>query len=276
MAYTKLPGQLDPSLDLFGGEAATPEWSRNQRLLFIEGEFLQDAMVRVSQLRSPGAIRHISGGLIQRHLMMDTSRLFIRRKCLDQQGELNPYLASELDVHLNAFYLNLSGGLDNLAWAVAYEQTMLPRVDENDQDCRRFCLLTGSRFLTALREIDQQAASVLASQSDWVVEIKELRDPAAHRLPLRIVTGILTEDQRQEYERLQAEIEAAVERRDLEGRRELRHRQSQLLNFMPLLASPPPTADGVRVIPNVVNADQEQFLAVARFVLDHVLARGAA
>ena len=164
MVYRKLPGQLDPPLDLFGGEAATPEWSRNQRLLLIEGEFLQNPMVRVSQLRNPAAIRHIAAGVIQRHLMMDTSRLFIRQKCRSQRGELNPYLASELDVHLNAFYLNLSGGLDNLAWAVAYEHTLLPHLDENDQDSRRFCLLTGRRFLSALRHGDQEAADVLAAQ----------------------------------------------------------------------------------------------------------------
>lgn len=272
----KLPGQIDPPLAMFGGQAATPEFSRNQRLLWIEAAFLSFAMAEVAHLTHPGAVRHISGGLVQRHLMMHTSRLFIRRKCLEQKGELSPYLASELDVHLNAFYLNLSGGLDNLAWAIAYEHALMPSIDEDNRDSRQFCSITGKRFLDALERVDESTAMVLASQAEWVAEVKELRDPAAHRLPLRFVTGVLTAEQRPEYECLQAEARAALECGDLEKRREVRDQQRELMKFLPFLASPGPDKNGFRVVPNLVNSDQEKFLAIARFVLDTVVPKGAA
>ncbi len=276
MAYVKLPGQIDPPLEIFGGTGSTPEFKRHQRLLEIESAFLHCAMARATQLKEVGAIRQIRDGLIQRHLMMDTSRIFIRENCLKQEGELDPYLASELDVHLNAFYLNLSGGLDNLAWAVAYERALLSTIDEESRDCRRFCQLAGKKFLEALIRVESKAAALLKSQRDWILEVKELRDPAAHRLPLRFVTGILFEDKREEYERLKEEADVALKRGDVRRRMELKLKQKNLMNFMPFLASPAPDEKGIRVITNLVNADQEQFLAIARFVLDYVLIPSAA
>jgi hypothetical protein len=268
-----IPGQFDPPLSLFGGEGAIPEFSRNQRLLTIERRFRASAMACAGSPGVAGATRHIADGVIPRHLMMCTSRTFIYQNTRGVEGGLSPLLAAELDVHLNGFYLNLAGGLDNLAWTMTYELGLRSTIDEDVRATRFFAALAGKDFLNALGQRNAAAADVLRSELPWMAEVKELRDPAAHRLPLRFAPGVILDEDKPEFERLQAEAMAALERGDLDEHRRLRHEQRRVARFIPFLASPPPDTRGLRIVPNLINQDQERFLAIATYVIEHVIPR---
>ncbi len=51
--------------------------------------------------------------------MMSASRRRIFDETHNRENQLDPDLTVELNVHVNAYYLNLCGALDNLAWMLA-------------------------------------------------------------------------------------------------------------------------------------------------------------
>ena len=83
--------------------------------------------------------------------MLQSSRLFLCDRCSPQRKEpLSVYEATECAIHLNAYYLNLRGTLDNLAWVLQYEWGLLANVAEDTRG-RLGCNLFGRQFLKALK-----------------------------------------------------------------------------------------------------------------------------
>lgn len=266
----------DIMLRIWGGEGSTQEERLHERLKFWESELLHRLVSVPPRLRTDGARRHVFGGVLQRHIMMQTSRLFIRETCATQVGGLSPYTATDLDIHLNAYYLNLTGALDNLAWAITYDVPLVKIVDEGEgrRSTRKFAQLTGESFLRVLAAKGfPDAAEALRGLSGWVADVKALRDPAAHRLPLRFMTAVITADRRAEYDALQAKQQEALARGDLDERRALQEQERQLARFIPALASPVPDERGLRIATNQILSDQEQFVRVTTHVLNEILDR---
>jgi hypothetical protein len=79
--------------------------------------------LRVFQtLKHVDASRHFQYGLVRRHRMLETSTRMIQR--IVYLGRMDPLTTEEVDdlnVHLNALYLNIRGALDNLGWVLQYE-----------------------------------------------------------------------------------------------------------------------------------------------------------
>ncbi len=73
-------------------------------------------------------------------------------------GSLNDYLATRLTLLINAYYLNLSGSLDNPAWATAYHRRTWNPIDENDKKRRRNVQLMGKDFLKAIAKNNLRAS----------------------------------------------------------------------------------------------------------------------
>jgi hypothetical protein len=109
---------------------------RQEKQMNIDGDriFTDEALLsRESALRrmtfakrdaftSHDAWRHFNEGVVRRHYMLQSSRLFLCDRCSPQRKEpLSVYEATECAIHLNAYYLNLRGTLDNLAWVLQYE-----------------------------------------------------------------------------------------------------------------------------------------------------------
>jgi hypothetical protein len=81
------------------------------------------------------------------------SRLFLCENYSQPRKE--PLATSETThcaIHLNAYYLNLSGSLDNLAWVLQYEWQLLPGVSEDGGRERQACQLFRHRFLNQSTE----------------------------------------------------------------------------------------------------------------------------
>ena len=73
--------------------------------------------------------------------MMEESIIILDEELSKSQGPLNTYLSIRLTLFLNAYYLNLAGSLDNLAWALVYHKGLLNDINEDTQRHRRFAQL---------------------------------------------------------------------------------------------------------------------------------------
>lgn len=134
-----------------------------------------------------GANKHLHRGFIVRLYMIENSAVELEQNLPKQRGPLPIKLALELTAHLNLLYLNIAASLDNLAWALAYQYALLPNLDEEDRGCRRFVGLMNPRFQEKLHQVNQgDLADALASFADWYRELRDFRDPAAHRIPLSV------------------------------------------------------------------------------------------
>jgi hypothetical protein len=183
-------------LDLLSKEAAGERQALrgaailHRRLVLLEEDVSEWVLMKMSNLSHPHAVRHLRHGFLQRHLMMVTSRRRIFDETHNRGNQLTPELTPELNVHVNAYYLNLCGALDNLAWMLAFEFQLQPALDEANYDHRRFCSLFGERFLSTLQTRHGSLADQLREHQHWHGEMRKFRDPAAHRIPLYMVPGV--------------------------------------------------------------------------------------
>jgi hypothetical protein len=156
--------------------------------------------------------------------MMQSARIEIRDQTINRTEPLEPYLATDLSIQLNAYYLNLSGALDNLAWAATHEHALLSPVDESDPKTRRFCTLLSKDFRNELKKKQPAADTLIDAHSQWMQDIKEFRDPAAHRLPLTFVSAMLLEDDTKKHGELTSRAMEAIQGGDWQTYIELKVR----------------------------------------------------
>jgi hypothetical protein len=153
-----------------------------------------------------GARKHLHHGLLVRVNMLEESAVILDEELQSADGSLSSYLATKLTLLLNAYYLNLAGSLDNLAWAMVYHHAMQEEINEDEPRQRQFAQLLGKKFLTA---IQQRGLTSLHKKiqgfNDWYWEMRKFRDPAAHRIPVLVPCSIYTEKDILEANRLDAE-----------------------------------------------------------------------
>jgi hypothetical protein len=201
-------------------------------------------------------------------MMMQRSRIEIRDRTIARTEPLDPYVATHLATHLNAYYLNLVGALDNLAWATAFELRLRDSVSENDWGSRRFCTIAGKPFREALGRERPSLGDALSRAATWLTELKEFRDPAAHRLPLAVVSAVLGPEDQAEFERLTKNATEAAEANDLDLWSSFIWQREKLGKFAPILGSPNAPDGSLILIPNQIAADQEYFLRFASQFLE--------
>ncbi|MBK8172758.1 MAG: hypothetical protein IPK60_20805 [Sandaracinaceae bacterium] len=115
------------------------------------------------RLKTVGAKRHVAEGFWKRHGMLEASWLFLRdRTSPERKAPLDVHEAETASIHLNAYYLNLRGSLDNLAWALAYEFKLKDPLDEDDAKVRRWASLGGGEFRG---DVKKQVCDALGSYS---------------------------------------------------------------------------------------------------------------
>jgi hypothetical protein len=164
----------------------------DEELLRRESALRWSTHVKRNACTSHDAWRHLNEGVVRRHYMLQASRLFLGQHCSPHRKEpLSVYEATECAIHLNAYYLNLRGTLDNLAWVLQYEWRLLADVTE-DGGRRLHCYLFGQRFLEALQSRHAALASVLAqhrTKGTWL--IFATRQPIAFRSTSRLPSPLL-------------------------------------------------------------------------------------
>jgi hypothetical protein len=221
-------------------------------------------------LKSPSARQHILDGFQRRILLMQTSRFHIEKVSDPTRQEvLNTYACSELNVHLNSFFIHLRGGLDNLAWALHYEFGVLGDKDERDIDTRRKCSLFDSRFLDPLGSQDANLSAFLRTKRAWFDAFKELRDPVAHRVPLYAMPGVIHEGSKDAelVRRLNEESSAAFSRGDFDDGRNKLFEAWSVGKYEPWFTQYAPDSYTVRDIRGQISSDLDEFLTVAESAL---------
>lgn len=89
---------------------------------------------------------------------------------------------------LNSIYINIRGALDNMAWAIL----SLPSPPASTSIQPQNVGLFNARFQRL--PVVARYAPIIMSAAGWNTEMKERRDPAAHRIPLSVPPSILSDE----------------------------------------------------------------------------------
>ncbi len=178
-------------------------------LFYNDSAFLaQESDVMHAVVTSSGHLnneskRHVKRGFDRRLGMLESSRIFLRENCEVGRDTPNPYLLDTIQLHLNSYYVNLHGALDNLGWALHYHFSLFADIDEQAGKNTNRINLFDRRFRNALAAHAPSLSNFLKNKGDWSRQLARWRHPAAHRIPLYVPPGILTEEQAEEFKRLE-------------------------------------------------------------------------
>ena len=261
-----------------------------ETLFRAENRILRCANAMRSRLSSPQATKHLKDGFMHRLLMSQDARRELEQ-LLTQQGQRIPEPAelARLSNFLNGFYLNLVGALDNLAWILTYELKLREEIDEEGKT-RTFVGLYKPRFREALNGKLPELGLRLANYQPWFDEVKSLRDPAAHRMPLGFVSGYVAGEDVDEFNRLMLEAQQSfqlakketdhsVVETDEESERldgliikgfGLRGQAEQLAQFSPVIVRFGVDNYKFTLARSLLRSDQVSFLRVSATVLEHL------
>jgi hypothetical protein len=208
--------------------------------------------------------------------MMQTSRLFLEERCtLDRKEPLQTYEAIEVSIHLNAYYLNLRGALDNLAWATNYRFGIIPSAHEDDAKSRGKVNLFHGNFIVELRRIDSRLSIRLIALKPWFASFTALRDPAAHRIPLYAPPGVITrQEQLDEFKRLNELAGRPEPELGGERRIEIMRRAHRVGDYAPVLVTSSPQGLAILPIRDQLRSDHRRYLGISRWVV-RLLGRAA-
>ncbi len=240
-----------------------------QSLLRGESELRSRTLSKQDVFKSKDARRHFNEGFVCRHYMLQSSRLFLG-ECTrqDRKEPLSPYEATDCAIHVNAYYLNLRGALDNLAWTLQYEWQLLPKVSE-DVPSRKQCGLFARAFRMALKSRSSSLASLLEQQTDWARELADLRDPAAHRVPIYVPPAIMTsQDQVDEFRRIGAQASMPASERGDRSISEIYQEAQAVGEFAPVMIISNREGLQIRYIDDQIGSDHVKYLIVAGAVVD--------
>ena len=229
-------------------------------------------MVVPERIRNARGLQHLKEGFNRRLYMLDASFRFLHRKA-DERGAkpVSPYTATDLAIHLNVFYLNLCGALDNLAWALQYEHKLLPGIDEASGG-RVHVNLFDKRFLAALERLAPALAPAIRTHDSWNADLKALRDPAAHRIPIYAVPGVLDQAQGEEFQRLQKEATRLFESGDHDSGMDVIFKSQTIGTYQPWMALSHASGFELRDIVKQVGQDDENFVSIGGSVLQYLFA----
>lgn len=150
-------------------------------------ELMGSVLDNLARLTRRSVRRHIYSGFLLRAAMIERSLDELAEE-LGRGGESqSPSASTFLTLHLNSYYFNLCGSLDNLSWALIYQFRLLKEVDENRWEDQQFAALHKKPLLSALENNGRPGlATRIRDFQDWCSDLRTLRDPGALRIPLNI------------------------------------------------------------------------------------------
>ena len=210
-------------------------------------------------------------GFNRRILMLECSIQHIEETAENANGKpLSIFAIPELAIHVNSLWLNLCGALDNLAWGVAYELSVFRGVAEGPGQGREAVGLDRQKFLTQLELSDPAFAQQIRAYLPWQNELRCLRDPAAHRIPIYPIPGILDGAEAQEAQELFAQADEFMRSGRLRDGLGLISKGNALARFEPWIIL---SHDGhleKRDLHKQLHADVDQFVSLSALVLNRL------
>lgn len=123
----------------------------------------------------------------------------------DRKEFLSKEEAANVDINLHAFFINISGVFDNLAWVFVYEYDLFGK-PKNGKLGRRDVGLFNENTQAHLP--DNLKAHLTREQTNrWHEDYcKNYRDSLAHRIPLYVPPAILDEEEGTRYQEIEVEL----------------------------------------------------------------------
>ena len=229
------------------------------------------------------AKRHLIEGFSRRFFMIQSSRIktltiatYKRTKCLGLHE------CHEINLYLNSYYVQLRGALDNLAWTLHYQFDIIPDCDEESGKYRNKCDLFGKEFLKVLTskgDIFSKLATFIQGYNDWYKNLKDFRDPAAHRIPIYIPPSCITEEDVPKLNAMYEEYNHFWANADIRGvgtesfGNESFNKMDDIRNvgnFMPLFATSGPNGLTNFPLHETINRDQTNFLDISKYIIERL------
>jgi hypothetical protein len=216
------------------------------------------------------ARRHLHHGFIQRLFMLQAGRINLLEDA--DPTDLAPrgvYLATELSLQANAYYLNLRGGLDNLAWCLQYYFSLIPGTSDSEGQRATVYLFAGP-FLRALSAHLPSLANKIGALSDWATDLRNRRDPAAHRIPLQVPRTVFSEEDARRFRELEDQSAALIKAGQYDEGMELWRSTEKLGVFRALLVQSGTTGPAMVDLHEQIASDHDSFLTIGEAVIDEL------
>lgn len=148
---------------------------------------------------------------------LETISFILKKICyIYPENKCNPLSQeqiSELILLLNAFYLNLSGCLDNISWAIAYERHFIADVNSNSKEfshSKKVSIDILKNQKDALGGVLEEIFSMKYSDFykkyyEKINDLKKKRHISAHRIPFYI-SNIFTKEESEKFNQADAKI----------------------------------------------------------------------
>ncbi len=165
-------------------------------------------------------------------------RLGTLRRCIENVFAIIPPdtvkvpdrpILHDAQINIQAFFANVYGSVDNLAWIWVFERGLADTIPRNRVGFRAHHTEVRSTLSTEFREY-------LQTLDPWMDYIIEYRDALAHRIPLYVPPGGVPKEHANAYNELSRQMtDALYIREDGFEYERLAIQQEQLLVFQPLI-----------------------------------------
>lgn len=236
---------------------------------------LGNAVQNVSFIQDGKAKEHMLYGVSRRLRLLLANMVEITSiASVQRKKPLNEDEQTKLSLHLNSLYLHIRGCLDNLAWCLIYEYKLLDIDNKEEYEIGQKANMFGDKFLEQLSDVAPKIVESLKDKLEWNSELKKLRDPVAHRIPIYAVPALLDINELDKYKKVSAEANTALS----EGNYELSGRLFKELNnvgdYEPYFAYSPTENNTFRKVYPKVGEDITEVLDIIDVIIDHIFQRG--
>jgi hypothetical protein len=176
----------------------------------------------------------------------------------DREKPLQTVETRQLTQNLNTIYINISGTIDNLAWALLHEiaPELVVKLKPRQIGLFSSCITANVKFTLIVGEI--------MKHDTWNKELKNRRDPSAHRIPLTVPPQVVNNEEAEIYAELGAKTWQAIGRGDPETAQKLMKQQEKIGRFVPWFLHDP--AEGPIPIYPTVSEDLRHLIEILRVV----------
>lgn len=190
-------------------------------------ELITDAALLTSSALKPDAENHLRYGVLRRLRMISTSfRRFQSLMPPDREVPLAQDQSDDVARYLNSIYIDLLGLMDNYAWTLTHQFGNTASLSADKMHIGLF------KSTLAKDPVLSPVIVEIRSFSAWEREVKDRRNPAAHRMPLYVPSAAFSPDDTLEYERLGGLASTALRAEQFERYGELVDKQRKVGSFL--------------------------------------------
>jgi hypothetical protein len=195
-------------------------------------------------------------------MMWVAYRGILAKVAVDRQEPLSDDDVGVVSRDLNAIYIDIRGTLDNWAWCLRHELATEATKALHETKIGLF-----SKAFLADDNL-QKLKAVLDPFNKWHRDMKERRDPAAHRIPLSVPPAALNAAEVEFYREIEGQIGDAFRVGQYERVKELRARQARIGTFVAAFAHHPD--DGAMWIYPTVPQDIGNLVKITCYIINSI------